>query len=170
MEILVLHVHVHIRKQKVTHERKKRDAEELSLLRGKMKVEEQGRRTERSGRRKLQRVRGTKKKTGRKVHASVRSKRESIEASFVQVAYIHLLLLSFLLSSSLSPSLYPFLCSRTIKHLSYLPILLPQCVPMYIYLLLPADTLLKNSLLVETYLAARDVGTKLFNIQSINFS
>lgn len=68
-------------------------------------------------------------KTGRKVHASLGSKRESIGASSMQVAYIHLLLLCFLLSFPLSLALRSFSSSPGIELLFYLPISLPQCIP-----------------------------------------
>lgn len=64
------------------------------------------------------------------MHASVRSKRESIGASSTQVAYIHLLLLSFLFSFFLSLFFHPFSYSRRIELLFYLPISLLQCIPL----------------------------------------
>lgn len=134
----------------ITHNRNQRGAEVVAFSR-----QDEGWRTRTPCKKRME---GTSKrkeneeKTERKVHTSLGSKRESIGASSMQVAYIHLLLPSFLLAFPLSLSPYPFSCSRRIELLFYLPISLT--LHTYTNVPLPANPLLENIWTLKiTYLA-----------------
>lgn len=95
-------------------------------------IEKEGHKAKEILYKRISKSKENEEKIGRKVHVLVGSKRESIEVSSMQHAYIHLLLLSFLVSFSLlfsyiSLSFLLFLKNRT-------PFLSTNLSLMYIFL------------------------------------